>query len=73
MSDQDLFSRLDTIETLLRQLLVQQPPTGRVAMPPVVGIRAEIAQVRAAGGDLTEYFRAKARTQTKTSKKEAKR
>ena len=60
MSDLDqINARLDTIERMLSQLLQQQPQA--VQPGPVSDIRTEIAQVRAAGGDLVAHFKAKGR------------
>lgn len=60
MTDLDqINSRLDTIERMLLQLLQQRPQT--LQPGPVSDIRTEIAQVRAAGGDLVAHFKGKAR------------
>lgn len=67
MTDLDqINSRLDSIEHMLRQLLGQQPP----ALPPgpASDIRTEIAQVRAAGGDLVVHFKEKAKRQIRMGK-----
>jgi len=52
-------ARLDTIEGLLRQLLGRD--TGAGPMLPASDLYAEIARVKAAGGDMTEHFKEKAR------------
>ncbi|KJS02213.1 MAG: hypothetical protein VR65_06085 [Desulfobulbaceae bacterium BRH_c16a] len=60
MTDLDqINSRLDSIERMLLQLLKQQPQT--LPPGPVSDIRTEIAQVRAAGGDLVAHFKGKAK------------
>jgi len=60
MTDFDQISaRLDTIERMLLQLLQQRPQTLQAG--PASDIRTEIAQVRAAGGDLVAHFKDKAR------------
>lgn len=60
MTDLDrINARLDGIERMLRELLSRN--TGAVPVAPASGILAEIAQVKAAGGDLAAHFKEKAR------------
>jgi hypothetical protein len=62
MTDLDLINtRLTAIETMLRQLLNQQPAARPVQQ--TASIMAEIAQVKAGGGDLKEYYRQKAKSE----------
>lgn len=61
MTDLDrINARLDAIEMMLRQLLDRQAGASRPAHQ-AADIMTEIAQVKAAGGNLTEYFKAKAK------------
>ena len=62
MTDLDsINARLDSIETMLRQLINQQPATGPAHQ--AANIMTEIAQVKAGGGDLKEYFKAKSKSE----------
>ena len=58
---QRIESRLDTIEGLLRQLLGRSSVPGHGLPEHVLELKGEIASVRAAGGDLVQYFKDKAR------------
>lgn len=72
MTDFDrINARLDAIETMLRQLLNQRPAT-TFSAPQAADIMTEIAQVKAAGGDLTEYYKAKAKSQSQRERRKGK-
>ena len=58
---QRLERRLNTIESLLEQLLNQQQRRAVSLPDSVADIHTEIATVRAAGGDLVKHYKDKAR------------
>ena len=71
MTDLDrINARLDTIETMLRQLLNQQSSDASPIVPVYTPtIDDEIAAVRAQGGSLAEYFKAKSKMKRERRKK----
>lgn len=72
MTDLDrIDARLDAIETMLRQLLNQQP-AATLPGHHAADIMTEIAQVKAAGGDLKEYFKAKAKSEQQRERRNGK-
>lgn len=69
MPDQTIEQRLDTIESLLRQVLQQQPVLHSILPQTTVDLKTEIAQVKAGDGDLVTHFKNKAKHQMQEQKK----
>ena len=72
MTDFDrINARLDAIETMLRQLLNQRA-AATLPVHHAADIMTEIAQVKAAGGDLREYFKDKAKSEQQRERRKGK-